>query len=147
MRIIERRKCKSDEVTHFGKYLNTAQMKTFTNMTQYGWKLYFIRRSLLRKPTVVMINNSGTRVAVIEQDGRSTDNLMRISWRRKLNSSSRLISSPCWIYKRTSAPVRARFGGFFIAWICSVESKRMPSFFRAGRIDQIKENYYCSSKA
>ena len=95
MRIIERRKCKSGEVTHFGKYLNVAQMKTFTNMTQYGWKLYFIRRSLLRKPTVVMINNSGTRVAVIEQDGRSTENLMRISWRRKFNSSSQLISSPC----------------------------------------------------
>ena len=32
MRIIERRKCKSDEVTDFGLYLNTAQMKTYTYM-------------------------------------------------------------------------------------------------------------------
>jgi len=94
MRIIERRKCKSAEATDFEQYLNTAQMKTYTYMTQLGWKMYFIRRPLLRKPTVVMKNNAGTRVAVIEQDGRSTVNPMKISWRRKLNSSSRLIYSP-----------------------------------------------------
>jgi len=94
MRIIERRKCKPDEVTDFEQHLNTAQMKTYTYMTQLGWKMYFIRRPLFRKLTVVMKNNAGTRVAVIEQDGRSTVNPMKISWRRKLNSSSRLIYSP-----------------------------------------------------
>ena len=31
-----------------------------------------------------------------------------------------------------------RFGGFFIACISSVVNKRMPSFFRAGPIDQHK---------
>lgn len=94
MRVIERRKCKSDGVTDFEQYLNTAQMKTYTYMQQLGWKMYFIRRPLLRKPIVVMKNNAGTRVAVIEQDGRSTVNPMRFTSRRKLNSSSRLISSP-----------------------------------------------------
>lgn len=93
MRIIERRQCKPDEVTDFEQYLNTSQMKTYTYMTQLGWKMYFIRRPLLRKPTVVMKNNAGTRVAVIEQDGRTTVNPMKISWRRKFNSSSRLVYS------------------------------------------------------
>ncbi|MDX2476216.1 MAG: hypothetical protein QNL05_02500, partial [Gammaproteobacteria bacterium] len=77
MRIIERRQCKSDEVTDFEQYINTSQMKTYTYMVQLGWKMYFIRRPLLRKPTVVMKNNAGTRVAVIEQDGRTTVNPMK----------------------------------------------------------------------
>ena len=93
MRIIERRKCKPDEVTDFEQHLNTAQMKTYTYMTQLGWKMYFIRRPLFRKLTVVMKNNAGTRVAVIEQDGRTTVNPMKFSWRRKFNSSSQLIYS------------------------------------------------------
>ena len=92
MRIIERRQCKSDEVTHFGKYLNTAQMKTFTNMTRFGWKLYFIRRSLLRKPTVVMKNNAGTRIGVIEQGGGFTVNPGRIIRRCRAHPSSRTLN-------------------------------------------------------
>ena len=98
MRIIERRKHKpltQPDFEIFDIHLNVDQMKTYTRMHEIGWKMYFIRRPLFRKLTVVMKNNAGTRVAVIEQDGRSTVNPMKISWRRKFNSSSRLISSPC----------------------------------------------------
>ena len=94
MRIIERRKCKSGEVTDFGFCLNSDQMYTYTHMQEFGWRMHFIRRPLLQKPTVVMKNSTGTRVGVIEHDGRFTVNPIRITWRGKFNPSSQLISSP-----------------------------------------------------
>ena len=94
MNIIERRKRNSDGATDFELCLNSDQMYTYTHMQQFGWRLYFIRRPLFGKPIVVMTNSTNTRVAVIEQDGRFTVNPLKITWRGKVKTSSRLVSLP-----------------------------------------------------
>jgi hypothetical protein len=38
-------------------------------MQGIGWHLYFIRRPLFQAPTAVMINDEGTNIAMIEQNG------------------------------------------------------------------------------
>ena len=50
-------------------YFNAAQVKTYFDLKKIGWKLFFIRRPRLRKHTIAMINNVGTRAAVINPDG------------------------------------------------------------------------------
>ena len=74
MWIIERRKRKPLTETNFELYLNTDQMNTYIYLREIGWKKYFIRRSLLRKHTVVMKNNAGTCIALIERNGKFTIN-------------------------------------------------------------------------
>ena len=50
-------------------YLNADQMRAYNSMQDNGWHLYFIRRPLLQNPTAVMINEEGTNIAMIEQNG------------------------------------------------------------------------------
>jgi len=50
-------------------YFNEAQVNTYIKLKKIGWKLFFIRRPRLRKHTIAMINNVGTRAAVINPDG------------------------------------------------------------------------------
>jgi hypothetical protein len=78
MRIIERRKRKPAIPSSFMVHLNTAQVKTYVQMQTFGWQMHFIRRPLLGKNTVAMINNAGTHVGVIKQNGTFTLNLRTI---------------------------------------------------------------------
>ena len=82
MWIIERRKRKPLTQTDFKLFLNRDQMKTYMYLRELGWKKYFIRRSLLRNHTVVMKNNAGTCIALIERNGKFTINPNTIMTRR-----------------------------------------------------------------
>jgi len=77
MRIIERRKHKpltQPDFEIFDIHLNVDQMKTYIHLHGIGWKMYFIRRPVSGKSTVVMNNNVDMRIGVIEQDGKFTVN-------------------------------------------------------------------------
>ena len=82
--VIERRKRKPLNQPDLGLYLNVAQIKTYIRLQEIGWKMYFIRRPLSGKPTVVMNNNVDTRIGVIEQNGNFTVNPNLVSTRRTL---------------------------------------------------------------
>lgn len=93
MWIIERRKRKPLTQTKFELYLNTDQMNTYLYLQEIGWKMYFIRRSLLRNNTVVMKSSAGTSIAVIERDGRFTINPNKINTRRAMSEKFSVIDS------------------------------------------------------
>ena len=84
MVIIERRKRKSLTQPNYALYLNADQMNTYIRLQEIGWKMYFIRRPLSGKPTVVMNNNVDTRIGVIEQNGNFTVNPRKVNTRRTL---------------------------------------------------------------
>lgn len=67
--IIDRREDKEAVPSNCLAYFNLAQVNTYFDLKKIGWKLFFIRRPRLRKPTIAMINNLGTRAAVINPDG------------------------------------------------------------------------------
>ena len=92
MRIFERRKHKQLIPSDFEQYLNADQMNTYIHMQELGWQMYFIRRPFLRKCTVVMKNNAGTRIAVIEQGGGFTVNPRRIIRQCRVHPSRRTLS-------------------------------------------------------
>jgi hypothetical protein len=69
IRLIERRKRKPLIQPDYAQYLNADQLNTYIHMQALNWQMHFIRRPLLRKPTVVMKNNTSTRIGVIERDG------------------------------------------------------------------------------
>jgi len=67
---VERREGQPAVPSDLKLYLNAGQKRRYKAMQSFGWHMYFIRRPLFQQPTVVMINNDGTRVAVIEEDGK-----------------------------------------------------------------------------
>jgi len=93
MWIIERRKRKPLTQTKFELYLNTNQMNTYIYLREIGWRMYFIRRSLLRNNTVVMKSSAGTSIAVIERDGRFTINPNKMTTRRAMRERLTVIDS------------------------------------------------------
>ena len=68
--IIDRRK-KSAAIPHNRFwFFNEEQYNTYVKLKESGWKLYFIRRRpRFRKHTIAMINNEGTSIGVIEDNG------------------------------------------------------------------------------
>ena len=84
MVFIERRKRKPPTQPNYALYLNADQMNTYIRLQEIGWKMYFIRRPLSGKPTVVMNNNVDTRIGVIEQNGNFTVNPRKVNTRRTL---------------------------------------------------------------
>lgn len=79
--IYDRRKRKRAIPHKYMMYFNEDQVNTFIHMKESGWKMYFIRRPRLRKPTIAMINNVGTSIGVIEQNGFFALNPMPIKLR------------------------------------------------------------------
>jgi hypothetical protein len=65
----ERRKGQPAVPSDLKPYLNPNQMLTLNAMKNFGWQMYFIRRPLFQRPTAVMINHEGTRIAEIEENG------------------------------------------------------------------------------
>jgi len=84
MRTVERRKSKPLTQPNLGIYLNVDQMNTYIRLQELGWKMYFIRRPLSGKPTVVMNNNVDSRIGVIERNGNFTVNPRMMTTRRTL---------------------------------------------------------------
>jgi len=68
-RLIDRRRRKVAIPHNYMMYFNEDQVNTYINLKKIGWKLFFIRRPRLRKHTIAMINNVGTRAGVISPDG------------------------------------------------------------------------------
>ena len=66
---IDRREDRAPIPSNCLTYFNAAQINTYFDLKKIGWKLFFIRRPRLRKHTIAMINNVGTRAAVINPDG------------------------------------------------------------------------------
>ena len=66
---IDRREDRAPIPSNCLVYFNAAQVNTYFDLKKIGWKLFFIRRPRLRKHTIAMINNVGTRAAVINPDG------------------------------------------------------------------------------
>ena len=50
-------------------YLTAEQMRAFHVMQDFGWRMYFVRRPLFQHPTAVMINDEGTRIGLLEEEG------------------------------------------------------------------------------
>ena len=78
--VTERREGKPTVPSDLKQYLNADQMRRFNSMQSFGWKSYFIRRPNSQPPTIVMINNEGTHIAVLEDDG-DFDTLTRVALR------------------------------------------------------------------
>ena len=66
---IDRREDRAPIPHNYMAYFNEAQLNTAFDLKKIGWKLFFIRRPRLRKHTIAMVNNVGTRAAVINTDG------------------------------------------------------------------------------
>ncbi len=66
---LERRNGKPAIPSDLKDYLNTEQLRSLQCMEGFGWRMYFLRRPLFQTPTAVMINNEGTRIGVLEQEG------------------------------------------------------------------------------
>lgn len=51
-------------------FFNEDQYNTYVKLKESGWKLYFIRRKpRIRKHTIALINNDGTSIGVLEDNG------------------------------------------------------------------------------
>ena len=82
MKLIERRrKHKPALPDNYMMYLNADQMDTYIHLKKFGWRMYFIRRPALRKHTIAMINNTGTRIGVLKQSGFFSLNQLSIKLR------------------------------------------------------------------
>lgn len=66
---LERRHGKPAVPPDLKDILSQEQMRTYHTMQGCGWRMYFVRRPLFQEPTVALINNEGTRVGVLEQEG------------------------------------------------------------------------------
>jgi hypothetical protein len=51
-------------------YMNEDQQDQLRAIEGFGWKLYFIRRPDFQDPTIVVCNQEGTSIGVLEEDGR-----------------------------------------------------------------------------
>ena len=70
MKLIERRRKRKPALPYnYMMYLNADQMDTYIHLKKFGWQMYFIRRPALRKHTIAVINNTGTRIGVLKQSG------------------------------------------------------------------------------
>jgi hypothetical protein len=52
------------------KLLNQHQMRALRHIEAFGWRLYFVRRSLFNEPVAVIISPEGDRFATLEHDGQ-----------------------------------------------------------------------------
>ena len=69
MKLHDRRLGNSAVPSDLYHYLNADQVRAYKTMQGNGWHMYFIRRPLFQIPTAVMINDEGTNIAMIEQNG------------------------------------------------------------------------------
>jgi hypothetical protein len=50
--------------------LNELQVLALRRIEGFGWRLQFIRRPLFQEPVAVIVDNSGARIGILEEDGR-----------------------------------------------------------------------------
>lgn len=67
--IKEKRKGVKPVPDDINDYLNNAQLVELNIMAAFGWRLEYIRRPLFQEPVVVMANENGGSIGILEEDG------------------------------------------------------------------------------
>ena len=50
--------------------LNEMQVLALRQIESFGWRLQFIRRPLFQDPVPVVVDSDGTKIGILEEDGR-----------------------------------------------------------------------------
>ena len=66
----DKRKGEQPVPDHFEELLNDMQLRALHQMENFGWELRFIRRPLFQEPVAVVYNAEGSKIGVLESDGR-----------------------------------------------------------------------------
>lgn len=66
----EKRKGQDPIPDHLDSYLNEAQMDQLHTIERFGWKLKFVRRPPFQQVVVVVANQDGSSIGILEEDGR-----------------------------------------------------------------------------
>ena len=69
---MDREKRKGDEAVpdHLEEVLSEMQMLALHQVESFGWQLRFVRRPLFQEPVPVVFSGDGTKIGVLEEDGR-----------------------------------------------------------------------------
>jgi hypothetical protein len=69
---MDREKRKGDEAVpeHLEQVLSEMQMLALHQVESFGWQLRFVRRPLFQEPVPVVFSADGTKIGVLEEDGR-----------------------------------------------------------------------------
>lgn len=51
-------------------WLTPEQLAMLHQIEGFGWELKFIRRPVFQDPIPVLVSNNGTKIGVLEKDGR-----------------------------------------------------------------------------
>lgn len=54
---------------HIEDYLNQVQLAELHTIEKFGWGLKFIRRPLFQEPVVVVTNQEGNSMGILDADG------------------------------------------------------------------------------
>ena len=66
----DKRKVRQSPIpSNIGQYLSNAQLKTVKTMEEFGWQLYFRRRSSIQKIITIIQQIGTSQTALIEKDG------------------------------------------------------------------------------
>jgi len=55
---------------NYRTYMNEAQQDQLRTIEGFGWKIFFIRRPMFNESLVVVTNQEGSSIGVLEEDGR-----------------------------------------------------------------------------
>jgi len=56
------------------RYLSEAQFNALDAVAQFGWSVAFVRRPPFQQPVVVMVNETGNKYGVLQEDGSLNQN-------------------------------------------------------------------------
>lgn len=56
------------------KFLTDAQFNALDAVAQFGWSVAFVRRPPFQQPVVVMVNETGNKYGVLQEDGSLNQN-------------------------------------------------------------------------
>lgn len=66
----EKRKGEKPIPDNLNKLLNPIQMAALRQIEGFGWQLRFVRRPLFQDPVPVVYSADGTKIGLLEEDGR-----------------------------------------------------------------------------
>lgn len=66
----EKRKGEKPIPENLNELLNPEQMSALRQIEGFGWQLKFVRRPLFQDPVPVVHSADGTKLGVLEEDGR-----------------------------------------------------------------------------
>ncbi len=66
----EKRKSDKQTPENLLQLLNQLQILALRQIEQFGWSLKFVRRPMFQSPVPVIMDGHGTKIGVLEEDGR-----------------------------------------------------------------------------